>query len=244
MDKKTILKLRILLPLAFSLVGCATEPPQALPTDTPVLTNTPDFNQAAISVFNQTYILSNQPCSPPCWQGLTIGSSTGDEVVATLSGLEFVARFVVNEPNRFPDFDPKAGWVEGQSILVYCQNQRRCMDMILVHDRLREIIIRPDDGLMLADAIESFGNPDYLYPLLSTGPKFDCRIEILWVEKQLELYSAWTGHNLEDVRNCHAVIKDGILPKDLIIADVYYLPIEEIHDRLEWREYTEFKGTK
>ena len=85
MTKKEALKLLILLCLALSLVSCVTVPPLDLPT------NMPDFNQ--------TYILSNQPCSPPCWQDLTIGSSTGEEVVSTLSGLEFVnkSRLVVKD---------------------------------------------------------------------------------------------------------------------------------------------------
>lgn len=228
-----MIRLLILISVTLALFGCSTITPFGTQTDMPD--------------FNDTYILSNQPCAPPCWQGLTIGSSPGDEVLSTLSGLEFVdTNRLVVENGSFPDFDPKADWGEGAAIRADCKNQRCCVDVVIVHDRLRSIRIhiQPDDGLMLADAIESFGNPDYLYPLLSTGPNFDCRIEIIWAEKQMELYSTWTGHNLDDVRNCHAVIKDGILPKDLTIVDVYYLPIEEIHDRLEWREYTEFQGTK
>lgn len=215
--------------LALALVGC--EAPLDLPT--------------ARSDFNQTYILSDQPCSPPCWQGLTIGSSTGDEVLSTLSGLEFVdtSRLVVKQAS-VPDFDPNADWVEGKSIVVDCKSRPRCLYALVANDRLREILIKPDDGLMLANVIESFGNPDYLYPFFITGPSFDCMIEMIWVDKQLSLFSAKVGHKEDDISNCLGVRKDGILPKDLMIVDIHYLPIEEIHDRLNFQEYAEFQGTK
>lgn len=226
-----MLKLQILLPLALSLFGCATVPPLDLPT------NMHDFNQA--------YILTHQPCSPPCWQGLTIGLSTGDEVVSTLSGLEFVdtSRLVVDE-GRFPDFDPKADWVEGAAIRADCKNQRCRVDAVIVQDKLRSIRIEPDDGLMLAEVIESFGSPDYFRFILSTNPKYH-EFEILWVEKQLLLYSPWPRHNPEDLSGYFDTQEDGFLPKDLNIVELLYLPIEEIHRALERREYfTEFKGTK
>lgn len=231
MNKKEALMLLMLLCSALALFGCSSITPFSKKNDMPD--------------FNETYILSNQPCSPPCWQGLTIGSSTGDEVLSTLSGLEFVdTNRLVVEKGSFPDFDPKADWVEGQSILVPCKNQRRCVDVVIVHDRLRAIIVKPEKGLMLADVIESFGNPDYLYPFFITGPSFDCMIEIIWVEKQLSLFSATVGHKEEDIDNCLGVAQDGILPKDLMIVDIKYLPIEEIHDRLNFQEYAEFQGIK
>lgn len=231
MIKKIIVESLILILPLLTLFGCSNITPSAKPTVMPD--------------FNEKYFLSDQPCIPPCWQGLTIGISTNDEILKKFADLEFAGadRLVIKQ-EHLPDFDPEADWVEGKIIVVDCKNRYRCMEVFVIHNKLREIIFRPDNGLKLADVIESFGNPDYLYPFLIDRPERDCEIEIIWIEKQLMLYSAKVGHSLEDIRNCHGVVQDGILPKDLIIVDVHYLPIEEIHHRLGRLTYTEYKGLK
>jgi hypothetical protein len=230
MKNKFAVNMPILIALTFMLFGCSSLAHQTKPTVMPD--------------FNNKFFLADIPCSAPCWQGLTIGVSTENEVMATLSTLEFVKSNQLRVKEELvSDFNPE-NWVEGKDITVDCMNNRRepCLHLVIANDKLRNIDIELDDGLKLAEVINSFGEPDYVRGSYIGGDVIDCRIEFIWVEQQLNAYSTIFNQS-EDVKHCYNIDKGGILSDELVISEVHYLPIEYINSRLSRLIFIEYKAT-
>ena len=95
--------LSILLSLAVLVVGCnetflagvfvqPTHTPTARPTKTPTIqpTSTPAPTPTPIGwpATAEAVLFGDEPCAPPCWQGITPGVSTEEDVLRILEQLK------------------------------------------------------------------------------------------------------------------------------------------------------------
>jgi hypothetical protein len=94
--------------------------------------------------------LGSSACTIPCWYGLLPGQTTMAESKVTLASLSFVATesFKVEPAYLFWRFDDQAS---GQGRLYF--------DTM---GRLKKIVLNPD-GVTLSEAVDSFGQPDYVW---------------------------------------------------------------------------------
>ncbi len=195
--------------------------------------------------FNELVLLTDSPCSAPCWQGLEIGVSTREEILATISALQFIDQKTIRViPQSVPDLNPD-NWVQGENIVATCINRwEPCLRLTIAGDRLRDINVTLDPGTTIDDVIHYFGNPDYVGSHSRGGDVIDCRVELIWLKQQLILYSIFLTEP-EDVQNrCYVVEENGTPSANLEIAEARYLPSEDINRRIGNNHFTDYRGTK
>jgi len=193
--------------------------------------------------FNEIIFLTDIPCSAPCWNGLIIGLSTEDEVLAKISSMNFVDAIQV-VPKSLPDQNPEK-WVQGKEIIASCINRRDpCLRMGIANNKLRDIEIELDYGLVLDKVVNQFGNPSYIgYHSVGTD-LIDCQIELIWPNEQLLLYSRIFSDPNEVNDECFIAGKEGTTTAGLIIKTAFYLPLEDIYIRIENDQLIPYQGLK
>lgn len=218
--------------LVFVIYGCTSRHEAVIPT---------------VSInFNDTVFLNNTPCFAPCWQDLRIGISTQNEVIAAISKFHFVNKNEIRtNPQLVVDFDTE-NMVDGAVIAISCINRLKpCIAITIANDKLRDIYIKLDNGLLINQVVERFGSPDYVKShYIGSGEITDCRTEIIWVEQQIILYSTFFTTEEEIYINCGLVDEIGVIAANLEILDVRFLPLEDIKERITRLSPKEFTGMK
>jgi len=109
-------------------------------------------------------LLTGEPCAPPCWQGLTPGESTLEDVSEFMRTSGFVSPLTV-----FHGRITRGGEVVGVSIQWDSTNGRGGGDFAIEDGVLKDMFIYPSYHLTLEDLVERYGPPEKFHVMV-TGP--------------------------------------------------------------------------
>ncbi len=174
-----------------------------------------------------TSILTDSPCSAPCWYGLELNKSTKAEISSTIKTLSFLEQNSVVES--------AIGWypnIPTQAIGVDCRQppNRQCVTFLVVSDTLKCIMLSPNYNLTIGQLVAHLGPPDYVgSPIGIEGDTSHCEVFLFWVHWQMRgitYGSSSIGNRLcEDVRsgkkldsNLKVDVIDYELPEDLAVS--------------------------
>lgn len=132
--RKSFLLLALLVVAGFTLSACSPPPP--LKSD---------------KYFQDRSLISQDPCGPPCFQGITVGQSTFSDAEAKLKANAAFSNVSKQETNGRPPlatFNTKAGEAIGQ----VTADAKGVVDAVLVK-------LAP--GVTAGQLIEKYGNPEY-----------------------------------------------------------------------------------
>lgn len=223
--------LAITLIFILTLIGCSPNNSLSLPT--------------VSSDFNYLVFLDNAPCSAPCWENLIIGESKSSQALTEISKFSF---FNLDKVRRTPQLVPNLSsdsMVEGEVVSVSCVNRlEACVTLIFAGDDLREIYILLDSGVTINQVVDRFGNPDYIHTHYAGGDETDCSVEVVWLSQQIVMYSTVISESGNLYENCVSVDETGIAPKELEMAELRLLPLEEIKESAIRRSLTEYIDIK
>lgn len=227
MPKNLIIYLIFIL----ALTGCLSNNSPSLPTVSPD--------------FNYLIFLDNAPCPAPCWENLIIGKSKSNQALTEISKFSFVDLDKVRRtPQLVPNFSSES-MVDGEVVSVSCANRLgTCITFIFANDNLREIYILLDSGVTMNQVVDRFGIPDYIHTHYTGGDETDCSVEVVWLSQQIVIYSAVIPESGNLYENCISVDETGIASKELEIAELRLLPLEEIKKSVIRRSLTEYIGIK
>ena len=139
-------------------------------------------------------LLTDQPCSAPCWYDLELGKSTKTEAMATLKMLSFWDANTIHEEG-YNYWDPAIHY-DVPSLLVSAeciQPQQQCIGLNFVNDVLMEMGFFPNYPLRLGEAVAHLGPPDYVRAEMGLG-NAECRLALIWIKRQttiLHLDRSW-----------------------------------------------------
>jgi len=112
-------------------------------------------------------LLTGDPCEPPCWQGLTPGKSTEDDVLQFIRSSRFVDTRTVYRGR----LSRGGGEVVGVSIQWRSTAARSSNvdsnDFLVEGGVLRGIIIYPDYDVTLESLLQRYGPPDKLHVMVT-----------------------------------------------------------------------------
>ncbi len=109
-------------------------------------------------------LFSGKPCKPPCWQNLTPGVSTTDDVERFLKNLD-----QKKWPGRIDDVDNSGcRWLRIADKLGIEVNT--LFDLYLNNGKLTFIGSRPPVVIRLKEIVDRFGTPEYFKAVLAVGP--------------------------------------------------------------------------
>jgi hypothetical protein len=199
--------------LVWLLTGCQL----FTPTLSPTLISTPTLET---SLMDQS-VLTNKPCSAPCWYGLELGKSTKAEALAILPTLSFL------DPNTIEEdvYDGYAYWgpdtnakLQATLISAECRtHQGQCVRLIIVDNTLMGIWLFPNYNLALGDVVDHLGPPEFVRAFLSQNGT-TCTLVLTWEKRQIMMeYDDLQGESL-----CTSVNDGNGIESDLRITRLYY----------------------
>ena len=159
-------------------------------------------------------LFTGQPCKAPCWNNLTPGLSTGDDV------------------NNFIDILSKNGWT-GRDDRFYesgCQSIRisdipghyvnKAVEFKIQNQKLTFIESVPEDTPTLGEIVDHFGDPEYIEAILAVGPEGSGHIFNVFYPTQGLAFDMLIGKNNTDP------IKEniGYITRDMKVFTIQYFP--------------------
>lgn len=207
----------------------------------------PSVEPTVPSNFRETSFLTGIPCPAPCWRELQIGISSYNQTMKMISSLEYINQQKSRVADMLvPDINSE-NWVPGKVITAICMygnnHNKPCLEIVIANDKLKDIDITLNYELKLNDVVGYLGNPDYVgYKNVSTDQVL-CKVELIWVSKQLILYSiSFSGSDAENY--CYPVQGTGIPDANLIISNVNFRPDEEINMTIKNDQLAQYVGMK
>jgi hypothetical protein len=154
----------IILFILISLIACGTSPDTiVLPTPLPTLTPPPKTPQPITSDV-QTRWLTSQPCAPPCWEGITPGTTHVAEAISTLNWHPLIRNIAIG---RWPgDHEGLIRWDwngsdRGSGVLGYVQQGE---DSIVAW-----VFIAFSEPFSLTEIRTAYGDPSHVVPYVGYG---------------------------------------------------------------------------
>jgi hypothetical protein len=175
---------------------------------------------------------TGDPCAAPCWHGLEIAKSDEAEVVSTLKVLRFIDQETLKiKSTSGPGFDPKIT-VPGKWITADClRPKKHCLDVDIADGRLHDIKSILNYKITFNEVLENIGNPDKVVRTNYSAEVIACYIRLVWTQKQLILVSKrFPGREGCDYSQTAA--SSGLVDASLVIAEVDFLPNEEINQMI------------
>jgi hypothetical protein len=124
-------------------------------------------------------LTTNEPCAPPCWQGLIPGESTGEDVMATLKDLPFVDYSSVLRYSM-DELYPGEEFITWQSAISQYDTYVGRVSLI-ENGRLISIRTTLEYDLALRDLITHLGAPDVF--TIIPGRDLNCSlVELIWLK--------------------------------------------------------------
>lgn len=232
MIKKNILIISIII-FSLLLVGCsqsATATISTEPTPTPPITY--DLKEIAegfeLGEPDKTFI-TGEPCEAPCYHGIELLITTGEETASILETLDFVDKESIYTIDNI--------YKEGSFFIYYhCgdENAENCGYVgVSSYDLVTSIGSKIFYRLSLGEVVEKFGKPSFSYKNAMYRGENVCQIVVYYVDNNFAIEIIEDG----DKGVCEDFSTTGKLAPELQIDWVYYNFIdEEIADNMiKWQ---------
>jgi hypothetical protein len=185
--------------------------------------STPTFSSVPSELTDQS-VLTNQPCKAPCWYNIIPDQSSTQEVVDVLSNLAFIDTFNIhilrsNWWATSPDEDP----VPAFNIKGFCTQptQDLCVEITIVKDKVKRIIIFPNYKLTLEEIVDNWGNPDYMLSFPYGAECSGCTVILSWSRSSIEVTSV-DRRCVEGGNICKMIHDGGKIPHGFIVDQIIY----------------------
>lgn len=184
------------------------------------------------NVIDESFI-TGEPCEAPCWYNIELGKTPEQEATAQLSLLPFVTRASIQ---TLPDFyDPQA-----KSITYDCnyETTENCgivgISAAGVVSGIAHQIVYP---LSVADVVEKYAEPAYMYTNAYYGEDDDCQLALYWPEESIAVEVVTHA----EVGLCQSLDAGEAVPADLQVLWVYYSALDSVggEGTLPWPGFAE-----
>jgi hypothetical protein len=125
-------------------------------------------------------LITGEPCVPPCWQGITPGVSTEEDVIAVLEQAPFVDTISIQQYSR-------NGEIQSITWIGTIGNWNAQINTIQFRSdaRVSTIEVRLEYELGIQELIHIYGEPDY-YFAARMAPDTPCfSVRIIWLQDGL-----------------------------------------------------------
>jgi len=173
---------------------------------------TPKLDPTLIDISFST----EQPCKPPCWQGLELDESTTDQAYEKLAGLPFVYQGSIKTWNHVTLF----GFSDATMISYKCKESKGeiCGTLVISDGLLKVSSHRIHYHLPLQSVIDKLGEPNYVIYSPYTSHGDGCMADLDWREKNVFVRIIDSNTQL-----CHDIQVGEALDPNIGVTEVYYL---------------------
>ncbi|MBN2500716.1 MAG: hypothetical protein JXB38_08070 [Anaerolineales bacterium] len=212
----------------------ATEAPPtevaATPTTGP--TATPIDIEANPELVDKSFI-TGEPCEAPCWYNLEVGGILEGDVALMLSFLPFIDRTTIQASADI--YDPLSTIITYDCVYETAEN---CGFIgVSAAGEISGVAHQIVYPLSLADVVEKYAEPAYMYVNAYYGDEDNCQLAMYWPEHGIAV------EVIEDSEAglCQSVKTGESIPTNLQVLWVYYspLPADGGEGTLPWPGFSE-----
>lgn len=182
-------------------------------------------------------LLTDQPCSAPCWYRLELGKSSKAEVLSTLESLTFANPATIHEKNYgYWDSSVEKN-IPASLISIDCRTPSwQCAGLVVANDTLVSIGWFPNYNLSLLEVVNHLRPPNFVRGvLLQDGST--CKVVFSWINRQIIMES----DNPSGKKLCEEVNFGKGLTPNLKITRVYYeLPGKFVYEKSNGKPWPDF----
>ncbi|MHA2427599.1 MAG: hypothetical protein ACXADB_06215 [Candidatus Hermodarchaeia archaeon] len=169
-------------------------------------------------IYTDRSIITNEPCKPPCWYGITPNDTRSDQIKTLISELSFLdmGSYRMRGSNYW---DPERGeYLEGELIAVDCKfpNDQQCVGITVVDEVVKNVTSYLNYSVDFVRVLENFSIPDYLRVFEQSGLYPGCNIQLIYLEEQVVVASKLVGQDRDQLR-CSI---ESVTQKDVSLIDV------------------------
>jgi hypothetical protein len=167
-------------------------------------------------------LVTGDPCSPPCWQGIYPGSTRGEDVIVILRDLDFI------DTDSFQHADESVFWDSAISDTNTWLGAVDVADRIVSEIRIRQI----EYDLTLGELISIYGNPDGVgasQPIADAPPCFT--FGIMWVTQGFSV--SLPSIHQRDLSQGHPLVTADTR----VIGVGYFLPADSLQAYIDRTGY-------
>lgn len=169
-------------------------------------------------------ILTNNPCTAPCWNNLIPDKSSTQEVLEFLTNIKFIdsENIIIRASNWWADSKDKdpipAILIRG---LCVQPAQTVCVEILVVKDKVKEISIYPNYKLTFEEVVGNWGNPDYMLSNPWGAECLGCTVRLSWSQFSAEVTSN-DRRCVEGGNICKTIYDGGKIPHGFVIDEITY----------------------
>ena len=160
--------------------------------------------------------ITQKPCTAPCWYGLRINQSGEEDVLKTLTSLEFIQKDSIKKEEEYT-------WQNDNKAIMYwfnCSHPYRydCGDVVFSNGKLKLIMMAINYGLNIKQTTELYGIPKYVDYGDDHPESHGCYIDFQWPERNI--IATYVSSNNRSFCN-HIRVTNFISPQTPISSVLY-----------------------
>jgi hypothetical protein len=185
---------------------------------------TPTFAPVPEELTDQS-ILTNNPCTAPCWNNLIPDQSSTQDALELLTTIPFIdsENIIIRSSSWWPSSENE-DHIPAILIRGLCAQPARtvCVEILVVEDKVKEISLFPNYKLTLEGIVGNLGEPDYMVSNPWGVECLGCTIRLFWPEFSANI----TSHDtrcVEGAKLCEKIYDGGKVPLGFIVAEITYI---------------------
>lgn len=160
--------------------------------------------------------LTQKPCKPPCWYGLELDKSSGQEVLDVLNDLPFI------KPNSINDYEaPYTNGINSRYInyaCVYKVDDYWCGTLLIENGKLILIDYALGYELNIKTAIDIYGPPNFVQYQTPMTEKGGCALYFYWLEYDMRI----SFYDNKNSKPCDQIIVNGKVDPDINVKYIEF----------------------
>ncbi len=219
-------------PTETEAVPTEASPTEVAATATKGPTATPIDIEANPELVDRSF-LTGEPCEAPCWYNLEVGEVLEGDVAMMLSFLPFIDRTTIEASADI--YDPLSTIITYDCVYETAEN---CGFIgVSAAGQISGIAHQIVYPLSVADIVDKYAEPAYLYANAYYGNDDDCQLALYWPEHSVAVEIVADS----EAGLCQSVKAGETLPADLQVLWMYYspLPAEGGEGTLPWPGFSE-----
>lgn len=183
----------------------------------------PTFPSISIEFTDQS-ILTNIPCTAPCWNNLLPDKSTTQEALELLTNTTFIngENIIIRNSNWWAN---ENGGEPIPAILIrgLCAKPTNtvCVEILVVDDKVKEITITPNYKIAIEEVVKNWGDPDYIEAYPYGAECLGCILSLYWSEYSAKLTSV-DRRCADGNAVCNIIYDGGRIPHGFVVDEIIY----------------------
>jgi hypothetical protein len=185
--------------------------------------STSTFSTVSSELTDQS-ILTNNPCTAPCWNNLIPDQSSTGDTLEVLTHLAFIDPYNIRVLTSSWWADSEGGEVI-PAILIrgLCVQPAEtvCVEITVVEDKVKQISISPNYRITLEEVVGNWGDPEDMVSHPYGAECVGCIVNLFWSDFSM-LVTSVDRRCVKGAKICQIIYGGGKIPPGYVVDEITY----------------------